>query len=187
MSKRLTLVLGGVRAGKSRYAQQLAQHGQRVLFLATAEPGDQEMAARIQAHRAERPADWTTLEEPVDLVTALAPRLPDFDTVLLDCLTLWVSNLLLQSSGERQARPDIGAEGHRLLRLYGEGDASWIVVSNEVGLGVIPANELGRAYADELGRVNQIFAAAADDLIVMFAGLPVNLKAGHSGLQPRSG
>ena len=120
-------------------------------------------------------------------MTALAPRLPDFDTVLLDCLTLWVSNLLLQSSGERQARPDIGAEGHRLLRLYGEGDASWIVVSNEVGLGVIPANELGRAYADELGRVNQIFAAGADDLIVMFAGLPVNLKAGHSGLQPRSG
>ena len=160
MSKRLTLVLGGVRAGKSRYAQQLARHGQRVLVVATAEPGDQEMAARIQAHRAERPADWTTLEEPVDLVTALAPRLPDFDTVLLDCLTLWVSNLLLQG-GERQARPDIGAEAHRLLRLYEQGDASWIVVSNEVGLGVIPANELGRAYADELGRVNQIFAAAA--------------------------
>ena len=186
MSKRLTLVLGGVRAGKSRYAQRLAQNGQRVLFVATAEPGDQEMAARIQAHRAERPADWTTLEEPVDLVTALAPRLPDFDTVLLDCLTLWVSNLLLQG-GERQARPDIGAEAHRLLQIYEQGDASWIVVSNEVGLGVIPANELGRAYADELGRVNQIIAAAADDVIVMFAGLPVNLKAGHSGLQPRSG
>ena len=121
MSKRLTLVLGGVRAGKSRYAQQLAQHGQRVLFVATAEPGDQEMAARIQAHRAERPADWTTLEEPVEVVTALAPRLADFDTVLLDCLTLWVSNLLLQNGGERQARPDIGAEGHRLLRLYERG------------------------------------------------------------------
>ena len=180
MSKRLTLVLGGVRAGKSRYAQQLVRHGQRVLFAATAEPGDQEMTARIQAHRAERPADWTTLEEPVDLVTALAPRLPDFDTVLLDCLTLWVSNLLLQG-GERQACPDIGAEAHRLLQLYEQGDASWIVVSNEVGLGVIPANELARAYADELGRVNQIFAAAADDVIVMFAGLAVNLKAVESG------
>ena len=186
MSKRLTLVLGGVRAGKSRYAQRLAQHGQRVLVVATAEPGDQEMAARIQAHRAERPADWTTLEEPVDVVTALAPRLPDFDTVLLDCLTLWVSNLLLQG-GERQARPDIGAEAHRLLQLYEQGDASWIVVSNEVGLGVIPANELGRAYADELGRVNQIVAAAADDVIVMFAGLPVNLKALDAGMRPRSG
>ena len=186
MSKRLTLVLGGVRAGKSRYAQQLARHGQRVLFVATAEPRDQEMAARIQAHRAERPADWTTLEEPVDLVTALAPRLPDFDTVLLDCLTLWVSNLLLQG-GERQARPDIEAEAHRLLRLYDQGDATWIVVSNEVGLGVIPANELARAYADELGRVNQIIAAAADDVIVMFAGLPVNLKALNAGMRPRSG
>ena len=180
MSKRLTLVLGGVRAGKSRYAQQLARHGQRVLVVATAEAGDQEMAARIQAHRADRPADWTTLEEPVDVVTALAPRLPDFDTILLDCLTLWVSNLLLQD-GERQARPDIGAEAHRLLQIYDQGDASWIVVSNEAGLGVIPANELARTYADELGRVNQIFAAAADDVIVMFAGVPVNLKALDSG------
>ena len=155
-----------------------------MLFVATAEARDQEMAARIQAHRAERPADWTTLEEPIDLMTALAPRLPEFDTVLLDCLTLWVSNLLLQSGGERQARPDIGAEAHRLLQLYGQGDASWIVVSNEVGLGVIPANELGRAFADELGRVNQIFAAAADDVIIMFAGLPVNLKALNAGIQP---
>ena len=183
MSKRLTLVLGGVRAGKSRYAQQLARHGQRVLVVATAEAGDQEMAARIQAHRADRPADWTTLEEPVDLVTALEPRLPDFDTVLLDCLTLWVSNLLLQD-GERRARPDIGAETHRLLQIYEQGDASWIVVSNEVGLGVIPANELGRAFADELGRVNQIFAAAANDVIVMFAGLPVNLKALSADTRP---
>ena len=184
MSKRLTLVLGGMRAGKSRYAQRLAQHGQRVLVVATAEPGDQEMAGRIQAHRAERPADWTTLEEPVDVVTALAPRLPEFDTILLDCLTLWVSNLLLQNGGERQARPDIQAEAHRLLRLYDQGDATWIVVSNEVGLGVIPANELARAYADELGRVNQIFAAAADDVIVMFAGLPVNLKALSADTRP---
>ena len=177
MSKRLTLVLGGVRAGKSRYAQQLAQQGKRVLFVATAEPGDQEMAARIQAHRAERPADWATLEEPVDVATALAPRLADVDTVLLDCLTLWVSNLLLQDRGDGQARPDIQAEADRLLRLYEAGSASWIVVSNEVGLGVIPANELGRAYADELGRVNQIFAARADDVIVMFAGVPLNLRA----------
>lgn len=180
MSKRLTLVLGGVRAGKSRYAQRLAQAGQRVLVVATAEAGDKEMAARIQAHRAERPGNWDTLEEPLDLATAVAPRLPDYDTVLLDCLTLWVSNLLLQG-GEPQARPDIQAEAKRLLRLYEDGDASWIVVSNEVGLGVIPANELGRAYADELGRVNQIFAEAADDVILMVAGLPVNMKALKTG------
>ncbi len=183
MRKRLTLVLGGVRAGKSRYAQRLAQVGQRVLVLTTAEAGDKEMAARIEAHRAERPANWDTLEEPLALEMAVAPLLPGYDTVLLDCLTLWVSNLLLQG-GESQARPDIQAEAQRLLRLYERGEASWIVVSNEVGLGVIPANELARAYADELGRVNQIFAEAADDVILMVAGLPVNLKALGSGRGP---
>ncbi|MCY3913266.1 MAG: bifunctional adenosylcobinamide kinase/adenosylcobinamide-phosphate guanylyltransferase [Chloroflexi bacterium] len=177
MSKRLTLVLGGVRAGKSRHAQALAQAGQRVLVVATSEAGDAEMAARIQAHRAERPAHWDTLEEPLDLVTALAPRLPNYDTVLLDCLTLWVSNRLLSPPDAGQDPRDISAEAHRLLRLYEQGDASWIVVSNEVGLGVIPANELARAYADELGRVNQVFAAAADDVTVMFAGVPVNINA----------
>lgn len=184
MSKRLTLVLGGVRAGKSRYAQRLAQAGQRVLFVATAEAGDQEMAARIQAHRAERLAHWDTLEEPRDLVAALTPRLPDYDTVLLDCLTLWVSNLLLSPSDAGQDRPDIAAEATRLLRLYEDGDVSWIVVSNEVGLGVIPANELARRYADALGRVNQVFAAAADDVILMVAGVPVNLRDLGSGQVP---
>ena len=170
-------MLGGVRAGKSRHAQTLAQAGKRVLVVATAEAGDAEMAARIQAHRAERPAHWDTLEEPFDVATALAPRVPDYDTVLLDCLTLWVSNLLLRPAEAGQARPDISEEAGRLLRLYEGGDASWIVVSNEVGLGVIPANELARAYADKLGRVNQIFAEAADDVILMVAGVPVNLKA----------
>lgn len=184
MTKRLTLVLGGVRAGKSRHAQRLAQAGQRVLVVATAEAGDKEMAARIQAHRAERPNDWDTVEEPLDLATAVAPRLPRYDTVLLDCLTLWVSNLLLRPADAGQARPDTQAEAKRLLRLYEKDDASWIVVSNEVGLGVIPANELARAYADQLGRANQVFAEAADDVILMVAGLPVNLKALGSGRGP---
>ncbi len=177
MSKRLTLVLGGVRAGKSRFAQQLARNGGRVLFVATAEAGDEEMAARIQTHQAERPADWHTLEEPLDLVTTLGPRLPAVDTVLLDCLTLWVSNLLLQGRDEEEAGPDIPEQARRLLNLYENGDSSWIVVSNEVGLGVVPATKLGRVYADELGRVNQLFAAVADEVVVMFAGLPVNIKA----------
>ena len=97
MSKRLTLVLGGVRAGKSTYAQRLASGGERVLFVATAEAGDADMQARIQAHRESRPSDWHTLEEPVDLVTAMEPMLHRYDTVLLDCMTLWVSNLLLRA------------------------------------------------------------------------------------------
>ncbi|MDE2716043.1 MAG: bifunctional adenosylcobinamide kinase/adenosylcobinamide-phosphate guanylyltransferase [Chloroflexota bacterium] len=177
MSKRLTLVLGGVRAGKSTYAQQLAAKGERVLFVATAEAGDADMQARIEAHRESRPSDWDTLEEPVDLVGALMPLLHSYDTVLLDCLTLWVSNLLLRNQDAELARQDILAETQRLLDLYRTGNASWIVVSNEVGLGVVPPTELGRIYTDELGRVNQLVAAKADDVYLMAAGLPLELKS----------
>lgn len=183
MSRNLTLVLGGVRAGKSRYAQELAQRGGRVLYVATAEAGDEEMAARIQAHREERPSDWATVEEPIDVVGVLESRLSDVDTVLFDCLTLWVSNLLLQDPDDQGIQADIQTEARRLLTLYEQHNAAWIVVSNEVGLGVIPATRLGRDYADALGRVNQQFAAAADEVIVMFAGLPVSLKA--RGLENR--
>ena len=126
---------------------------------------------------AERPTDWATLEEPIDVVEALESRLKDYDTVLLDCLTLWVSNLLIQSSDDHEVREGIQLQARRLIELHQQHSASWIVVSNEVGLGVVPATKLGRVYADELGRVNQLFAATADDVIVMFAGLPVNLKA----------
>lgn len=171
MSKRLTLILGGVRAGKSSYAQRLAESGKRVLFVATAEAGDAEMEARIRVHQESRPAEWDTLEEPLDLVAALAPVQRRYDTVLLDCLTLWVSNLLLSSRSY-----DIPAEARRLLELYRQGDASWIVVSNEVGLGVVPPTELGRIFADELGRVNQIVAEEADAVYFMAAGLPMAMK-----------
>ena len=182
MKKRLTLVLGGVRAGKSSYAQALAERGRRVLFVATAEAGDREMEARIQAHRKERPADWDTLEEPIDLVSAIRSRMHHYDTILLDCLTLWTSNLMLRSETLGAACVDIALEVRRLLGLYREGNASGIVVSNEVGLGVVPATRLGRAYADELGRVNQIVAAEADDVYFMAAGLPLKLKnGGRSG------
>ena len=177
MSKRLTLVLGGVRAGKSTYAQQLATKGKSVLFLATAEAGDAEMQARIEAHRESRPPNWDTLEEPVDLVGALTPLLHNYDTVLLDCLTLWVSNLLLRDQDAELARQDILVETQRLLDLYRVGNASWIVVSNEVGLGVVPTTELGRVYADELGRANQLVATQADDVYFMAAGLPLELKS----------
>ncbi len=171
MSKRLTLILGGVRAGKSSYAQRLAESGKRVLFVATAEAGDAEMEGRILAHQASRPAEWDTLEEPLDLVGVLAPMQHRYDTVLLDCLTLWVSNLLLSSRSY-----DISAEARRLLEVYRQGDASWIVVSNEVGLGVVPPTELGRIFADELGRVNQLVAEEADAVYFMAAGLPMAMK-----------
>ena len=181
MGKRLTLVLGGVRAGKSSYAQRLASNGKRVLFAATAEAGDEEMEARIRSHRESRPAAWDTLEEPIDLGSALAPLLHHYDTVLLDCLTLWVSNLLLQSRGSGTGQVDIQAEAKRLLALFQKSDATWIVVSNEVGLGVVSATALGRAYADELGRVNQLVAAAADEVYLIAAGLPLCVKGPDRG------
>ena len=176
MSKHLTLVLGGVRAGKSSYAQRLAAGGKRVLFVATAEAGDEEMKARISAHREGRPASWDTLEEPIDLAGAMRPLLHRYDTVLLDCLTLWVSNLLLRNPDIESSRGEILPEAERLLELYRSGDASWVVVSNEVGLGVMPPTELGRVYADELGRVNRLVAEQADDVYLMAAGLPLRIK-----------
>ena len=181
MGKPLTLVLGGVRAGESSYAQLLAASGKRVLFVATAEAGDEEMEARIKAHREARPPDWDTVEKPIDLAGALTPLLHCYDTVLLDCLTLWVSNLLLRDPDPESARKCILAETQRLLDLYRKIDASWILVSNEVGLGVVPPTKLGRVYADELGRVNQLVAAEADDVYFMAAGLPLKLKSSNRG------
>ncbi|MDE2893588.1 MAG: bifunctional adenosylcobinamide kinase/adenosylcobinamide-phosphate guanylyltransferase [Chloroflexota bacterium] len=172
MSKRLSLVLGGVRAGKSTYAQQLAEAGERILFVATAEARDDDMTRRIRAHQQARPSAWDTLEEPLDIVGALTPILRRYDTVLLDCLTLWVSNLMLA-----ETEADVPAEARRLLDLYRAGDASWIIVSNEVGLGLIAPTRLGRVYAEELGRVNQMVAAAADEVYFMAAGLPLSLKS----------
>ena len=175
---RLTLVLGGVRAGKSSYAQRLAAGAERVLFVATAEAGDPEMADRIKSHREDRPAGWDTLEEPVDLAAALPSLLHRYDTVLLDCLTLWVSNLLLRGPEPQSTREGIPSATRTLLDLYRNGGASWIIVSNEVGLGVVPPTELGRVFADELGRTNQLVAAEADDVYFMAAGLPLRMKSG---------
>ena len=177
MTKRLTLVLGGVRAGKSNYAQRLAMEGGRVLFVATAEAGDQEMASRIEAHRMVRLATWDTLEEPINLATALDPLIGSYDTVLIDCLTLWVSNLMLHGGEPASEGMDIPTHLRELLGLYQRSEASWIIVSNEVGLGVVPTTELGRAYAGELGRVNQMVAAEADAVYYMVAGLGVDIKA----------
>ncbi len=176
MSKSLTLILGGVRSGKSRFAQRLASDQDRVLFLATAEAGDVDMEARIQAHKEARPAGWDTLEEPLDLATSLSSVLNDYDVVILECLTLWISNMMLAPPMAGDAKADIPSRVHQLLEMFRSGNASWIVVSNEVGLGVIPPTTLGRNYADELGRVNQIVAAEADVVYFMAAGLPMQIK-----------
>jgi len=176
-TKRLLFILGGARSGKSATALRLARGaGERVLFAATAEAHDTDMAARIAAHKGERPAAWSTLEEPVELPAALRRTAPGHDAVVVDCLTLWVSNLLLRGEDDPGVERTIVERARDLLRVYDEGRATWIVVSNEVGLGVVPPSDLGRRYRDALGRVNQLVAAHADGAYLLVAGLVLDLK-----------
>ena len=165
MTKEIILILDGARAGKSDFAQSLAREVGGVIFVATAEARDEDMAQRIAAHKSARPSSCETMKEPVDVAASLAPVLHDYDTVLLDCLTLWVSNLLL---GGRDV-PSINQSIQELLDLYVSGDCTWIVVSNEVGLGVVRATSSGRTYRDALGRVNQLVVASADR-VYLWAG-----------------
>lgn len=179
MDKQLILILGGARSGKSAFAERLAMPARRALFVATAEALDDDMARRIAAHRSARPQSWHTLEEPLDLAAAMRPlmNMNAYDVVLLDCLTLWVSNMLLKSEGVSNAEADILAAASALLDLYAASNAAWILVSNEVGQGVVPPSALGRAYRDALGRVNALMAARADKVYLMSAGLALDLKA----------
>lgn len=167
------LVLGGARSGKSRYAvEQAAQSGRRVAFLATARAVDGDMAARIARHRAERPAPWTTLEEPQDLVAACRRAATAHDVILLDCATVWVANLMERGDDDRA----VLAAADDLAKLQRERVVSLLIVSNEVGEGVHPSTELGRRYRDLLGFVNQRLAAAADRVTLMVAGIPMAVK-----------
>jgi adenosylcobinamide kinase/adenosylcobinamide-phosphate guanylyltransferase len=177
MNKQLIFILGGARSGKSAFAERLARRGKHVLFVATAEALDEDMQQRITIHRSRRPEGWDTLEEPVDLAEALQPLLDGYDVMLLDCLTLWVSNLLLRYEEQPSAEKQILGRMQRLLDLYEKGSATWIVVSNEVGLGVVPPSSLGRAYRDALGRTNQTVASRADRVYLMAAGLALELKS----------
>ncbi len=177
----LTLVLGGARSGKSAWAEARAAElgGEAVVYLATAEAGDAEMQARIARHRAERPAAWLTLEAPLDLSAALERVPPQREVLLLDCLTLFVSNHLLAWEGDSFAEAleaRIQQQLSDLLAFAADFAGTTIVVSNEVGLGLVPPNPLGRAYRDLLGRANQRLAQAAETVIFMVAGLPWQVK-----------
>ncbi len=177
MSAQLTLILGGARSGKSSYAEKLAAElSPRVLYVATAEAGDAEMVQRIQAHRLARPAGWQTLEAPTGVAAALKAHRPE--VILLDCLTLLVSNLILALEAEPPAEVEAAvlAEVEALIAVRAELAAPMIIVSNEVGLGLVPPYPLGRVYRDALGRANARLAAAADRVLLMVAGLPLALK-----------
>jgi adenosylcobinamide kinase/adenosylcobinamide-phosphate guanylyltransferase len=168
----ITLVLGGARAGKSAYAERLIIESlrpeQTALYIATAEAHDAEMAERIAQHRARRGATWETREVALALPDALRSARPD-QPVLVDCLTLWMSNLL---AGER----DIGAATRDLIAALKEASGPVALVSNEVGLGIVPDNALARAFRDHAGRLNQRIAAVANNVFFVAAGLPLRLK-----------
>ena len=167
----LTLILGGARSGKSRYAQTLAEaSGRPVTVIATARAGDAEMAARIARHRTERPGHWRTVEEPLALAEALAGRAGADAFLVVDCLTLWLLNLL--EAGEAVFERERAALLETLPGLSGR----VVLVANEVGLGVVPMGELSRRFVDEAGRLNQSIASIADEVVLVAAGLPMHLK-----------
>lgn len=169
----LTFLLGGARSGKSALALDIAERGGLpVIFVATAEPLDDEIADRIARHRAERPAHWETIEEPIELEGAFEST-PEDAVIIVDCLTLWVSNLLGGGFGD----DDMLERATRLAERARQRPGRVVVVSNEVGAGIVPADALSRRYRDVLGRVNMIFAGRAEEAFLVVAGRLLALAA----------
>ena len=197
VTSRLIVILGGARSGKSAFAERLAaSRGESVAFIATATAGDDEMRERIARHRASRPKGWHTLEEPLDLIRAVRQAAALADVLLLDCMTLWLGNVLLQTSGQQEKDDESEVEFHTTGKLFDERaskeieallavvnslgpNKTLIVVTNEVGFGIVPAYFLGRLYRDTLGYVNQRLAQVAERVYLMVAGLAVDIKRLH--------
>lgn len=177
---KITLVLGGARSGKSSYAQTLAEAtGKSVTFIATAQALDEEMSARIQKHRAERPDTWGTLEIPLDVASHV--QQVKSAVVILDCITLLVNNLLMRFVkddlvDEAPFMQAVQKEINELMAKISEQKQTWMIISNEVGLGLVPAYQMGRVYRDGLGWANQRLAREADKVIFMVTGIPMVIK-----------
>jgi len=169
----VTFVLGGVRSGKSRFAQRIASGSGSVIFIATAKPSDPEMELRIERHCKSRPAAWQTLEVPVDLDVAISSLQGPKQLAVIDCLTVYLANVMSKAEGKESVIRD---HMERLCSALKETRASIILVSNEVGSGVHAATATGRFYCDLLGELNQRVAAQADNVILMVAGIPVPVK-----------
>ena len=165
----LTFVLGGARSGKSRHAEALVEAcAPPWIYLATAQAFDGEMVARVAQHRARRGNDWQTHETPLDVADFLA-QVPEGRPLLMDCATLWLTNVML-------AERDIDAECRRLVEALQQPRGPWVIVSNEVGSGIVPENALARRFADEAGKLNQAIAARADTVLLMVAGIAMRVK-----------
>lgn len=181
------LIIGGARSGKSRFAQEMAlKLGGPVLFVATAVAGDEEMRRRIEEHRRARPASWVTLEVATQAGNHIARAAGDASVVVVDCITLLVSNVLGQYGGDVEhtdaalIEAEVDREIGELVACMERVSASFIMVANEVGLGLVPANPLGRLYRDLLGKVNQLLVQRADEVYLMVAGLPLRIKPAGS-------
>jgi len=166
-----TLVLGGARSGKSRYAEKIVeQTKQQVIYIATAAAGDQEMQRRIEMHQSQRPEDWLLIEEPLNLTGALQKSDNKINVILVDCLTLWLSNVLAEDDRSVEARVD------ELVDTVAQLKTELVLVSNEVGQGIVPMGELTRKFVDESGRMHQKLAQVCEHVVFITAGLPQKLK-----------
>jgi adenosylcobinamide kinase / adenosylcobinamide-phosphate guanylyltransferase len=169
----ITFITGGARSGKSRLAEELAmKQGEPLLYIATAACGDREITERIARHQERRGAAWQTIEEQYDLAGTLAGHDNWFKAILVDCVTLWLTNLLLKFEDKKAVLEEV----RRTASLFPSLNTPLFLVSNEVGMGIIPDNPLGRAFCDLSGEANEILAAAANEVYVMFSGLPLKIK-----------
>ena len=178
------LITGGARSGKSHFAQELAlKSGKPVLFVATAEAGDEEMRQRIEEHQRNRPSTWNTLEVTTHVGNEILKKASGAQVVIVDCITLLVNNIFNQftdQTGEQIDAPlaekEVITEISELVECINRLDASFIIVTNEVGMGLVPANKIGRLYRDLLGKANQLLAEQADEVYLMVTGLPIQTK-----------
>jgi adenosylcobinamide kinase/adenosylcobinamide-phosphate guanylyltransferase len=173
MDKRLIFVTGGCRSGKSQFALDYAnRHFHKKLYLATCEALDEEMVKRIADHKKKRGLDWHTVEEPIKVAEAIRQHGKDVEVILLDCMTLWLSNLLMRQKGDHEIMNELS----RLIDTVKQGQTSFIFVSNEVGMGLVPVDPLGRRFRDLSGMVNQKIAEAAQTVVFMVSGIPIFIR-----------
>ncbi len=175
----IIFIIGGCRSGKSTYALQTAEMvpAERKIFIATCVPQDDEMMQRVARHQKERSQTWVTIEAPLDLPGAISENSPKADVVLVDCLTLWVSNLLMEIGNEKKIEDTIS----QLIKAIEKATCPIVLVSNEVGSGIVPENKLARQYRDIIGLANQAVARTAGKVIWMVAGIPITVKGGPPG------
>ncbi len=180
MASKLTLILGGARSGKSAFAQELAkQNGGRVLYIATARVMDDEMERRVALHKANRPSSWETLELPEKVCAGLKDIASSFDSYLMDCVTMLLNEsflMLPDEADEVEMVEAAEATVNDLVKAINAHSVHWILVSNEVGMGIVPDTLMGRVFRDIQGRANQQLAAMADDVYLLTAGIPIKIK-----------